>query len=277
MSPALPILCLVFASTPTFETSFVQVRPAKEAGPWWNTSAKTRAVILIHGLLVHPFSKENVSRPRLHAWQKPDCLLVKRLAQEADVFAFSYAQTVSADDIAECPELAKQVRRLRQAGYREVVLIGHSAGGVIARQFVEDHPDCGVTKVIQVCAPNVGSGWAKWQTVRANQIDFLDSLTKPARRRSLSQRADKEIPAHIEFACIVGTGTVVGDGMVSNRSQYPPDLQKQGIPAYPFKSTHWTVLRSQKGVALVARLVREAQPRWDAKQVEAVRRQIPGD
>ena len=92
--------------------------------------------------------------------------------------------------------------------------------------------------------------------MRANQIDFLESLSKPARRRSLSQRADREIPRHIEFVCVVGTGTVVGDGMVSNRSQYPPDLQKQGIPAYPFSSTHWMVLRSQKGVALVTRLVR---------------------
>ncbi len=225
-----------------------------------------------------PSVQQNQCQPRPSAQLAETRLSAgQALAQEADVFAFSYAQTVTADEIAECPDLEKHVRKLRQDGYREIVLIGHSAGGVIARQFVEDHPDCGVTKVIQVCAPNVGSGWAKVQTVRANQIDFLDSLTKPARRRSLSERADKEIPKHIEFACIVGTGTVVGDGMVSNRSQYPPDLQKQGIPAYPFISTHWMVLRSQKGVELTARLVREAQPRWDAKKVEAVRRQLPGD
>jgi pimeloyl-ACP methyl ester carboxylesterase len=277
MHLTLPILCLLFASTETIETRFVQVAPVSAQRQWWNTPQKTRAVVLIHGLFVHPFSKTKVSRAQLHSWQQPNCLLVKRLAQEADVYSFAYAQTESADDIAECPQLEKQLRKLRQAGYREIVLIGHSAGGVIARQFVEDHPDWGVTKVIQVCAPNAGSGWAKWQTVRANQIDFLDSLTKPARRRSLSQRAGKEIPPNIEFSCIVGTGTVVGDGLVSNRSQYPPDLQKQGIPAYPFNSTHWMVLRSHKGVELVARLVREHQPRWDDKQVEAVRRRLIGD
>lgn len=277
MYPVVPVLCLVFASTPTIETQFVQVTPAKESSPWWNAPRKTRAVVLIHGLLVHPFSKNNVTHAHLHGWQKPDCLLVKQLSQDAAVFAFSYAQTVAADEVAECPELEKHIWKLREDGYREIVLIGHSAGGVIARQFIEDHPDCGVTKVIQVCAPNIGSGWAKWKTVRANQIDFLDSLTKPARRRSLSERADRQIPKHIEFVCVVGTGTVVGDGMVSNRSQYPPDLQKQGIPAYPFSSTHWMVLRSKKGVALVARLVREPQPRWDDKQVEAVRHRLPGD
>jgi pimeloyl-ACP methyl ester carboxylesterase len=277
MYTTLSLLCLLFASPGEIETQFVQVGPPPSQRQWWNASQKARAVVLIHGLFVHPFSKTNVGRAQLHTWQRPDCLLVKRLAQEADVFAFAYAQTVSADDIAECPELEKHLRKLRQDGYRQIVLIGHSAGGVIARQFVEDHPDSGVTKVIQVCAPNGGSSWAKWPTVQANQIDFLDSLTKPARSRSLSQRADKEIPKNVEFACIVGTGSVVGDGMVSNRSQYPPDLQKQGIPAYPFNSTHWMLLRSHKGVELVARLVRETQSRWDDKQVETVRRRLVGD
>ncbi len=277
MDTTLFLLCLLFASPETIETKFVQVAPSPSQRPWWNIPQKERAVVLIHGLFVHPFSKTNVGRAYLHSWQQPECLLVKRLAQESDVFAFAYAQTVSADDIAECPELEKQLEKLRRDGYREIILVGHSAGGVIARQFVEDHPACGVTKVIQVCAPNGGSSWAKWQAVRANQLDFLESLTKPARRRSLSQRADKEIPRHIEFACIVGTGTVNGDGMVSNRSQYPPDLQKQGIPAYPVNSTHWMLLRSHKGVELVARLVREAQPRWDDKQVESVRHRLVGD
>jgi hypothetical protein len=54
-------------------------------------------------------------------------------------------------------------------------------------------------------------------------------------------------------------------------------LQKQGIPAYPLPSTHWALLRSRKGAELVARLVRETLPRWDDKQVEAVRRRLPGD
>lgn len=277
MYPTLSVLCVLFAATPAIETQFIPVARAASSRQWWNNPGKTRAVVLIHGLFVHPFSKTNVGHADLHSWQKPDCLLVKRLAQEADVFAFAYAQTVSADEIAECADLENHIRKLRQKGYREIVLLGHSAGGVIARQFVEDHPDSGVTKVIQVCTPNAGSGWAKWQTVRANQIDFLDSLTKPARRRSLFQRADKEVPKQIEFVCIVGTGSIVGDGLVSNRSQYPPDLQRQGIPAYPFKSSHWMVLRSQKGAELVARLVREPQPRWDEKQVKAVRRQLPGD
>ncbi len=277
MSPVLPILYFLFAAAPDIETQFVRVAPVKQEQHWWNAPAKTRAVVLIHGLQVHPFSKTNVLRPHLHSWQKADCLLVKKLAADSDVFAFAYGQTVSADEVAKCPALERNIRQLHRDGYREIVLIGHSAGGVIARQLVEDHPDCGVTKVIQVCAPNGGSGWAKWQTVRANQVDFLDSLTKPVRRRMQSERADKVIPENVEFVCVIGTGTVVGDGLVSVRSQYPPDLQRQGIPAYPFSSTHWMVLRSQKGVELVARLVRQPQPRRDAKRVEATRRKLHED
>lgn len=274
MCPILPIFGFLLAVAPVVETQFMQVVPVKQEQRWWAKPQQTRAVVLIHGLYVHPFSKANVARPHLHSWQKPDCLLVKRLAAEADVFAFSYAQTASADDIADCPELTAIVRRLRRQGYREIVLLGHSAGGVIARQFVEDRPDCGVTKVIQVCAPNSGSGWALLPAVRGNQIEFLESLTKPARSRSLSARQDKRIPEHIEFACIVGIGGVVGDGMVLTRSQYPPDLQRQGVPAYPFNGNHWSVLRSARGAELVARLLREPQPRWNAKQVEAIRRQL---
>ena len=274
MCPALPMLYVLLGLAPTIETRFEQVAPSPEGEHWRVSPGQTRAIVLIHGLYVHPFSATNVMRVHLHSWQRPDCLLVKRLSSVADVFAFSYAQTTAADEIASCPDLETHVRLLRLEGYRDIVLIGHSAGGVIARQFVEDHPDCGVTKVIQVDAPNGGSGWACWKTVRSNQLDFLDSLTKSARRRCLSERSEKRIPVHIEFACIVGTGTVVGDGLVSTRSQYTPDLQSQGIPAYPFNSTHWMVLRSQKGAELVVRLVVQPQPRWDARRVEAVRRKL---
>ena len=73
--------------------------------------------------------------------------------------------------------------RLRQAGYSEVILLGFSAGGVVARQFVEDNPAAGVTRVIQVCAPNLGSPLAKLKSsVGLAQESFLQSLTGQAAR-----------------------------------------------------------------------------------------------
>jgi pimeloyl-ACP methyl ester carboxylesterase len=200
-----------------------------------------------------------------------------RLAQDSDVYAYAYGQNAALDQVAEVDGLLGNVRMMRKIGYRAIVLVGHSAGGLIARQFVEDHPDAGVTKVIQVCSPNAGSNWATVKTVRSNQVEFMDSLTKNARRRSLDQRGDKQIPAGVEFACIVGTAAGNGDGLVLRRCQWPEDLQEQGARAYPVLTTHWFAPRSKKGIDCIADLVREPQPRWDTGQVTAARRVILGN
>jgi len=278
MSPAYSALCLLVLAAPPFETLFVQVAPAvKQGEPLHRSAGQDRAVILLHGLQIHPFSKTNVSRAGLHGWQKSDSMLVKRLAAEADVFSFAYSQTVPTDEVADRADLAEYVAQVRRLGYREIVLLGHSAGGLIARVFVEDHPDAGVTKVIQVCTPNGGSGWAMIQAVRANQLEFLDSLTKASRRRAERERADKTIPEGVEFVCVVGTGAAVGDGLLQLRCQWPDDLQLQGVPAVSLTATHWTAVRSSRGAELAARLVREKQPRWDRGQVAMARKKLLGE
>src|SRR5262249_37420141 len=159
-------------------------------------------------------------RAELHTWQQPDSLMVRRLGREADVFAVAYAQNGAADEISETPVFREGVRHLRALGYRSVVLVGHSAGGLVARDFVEGNPDAGVTKVIQVCTPNGGSPWAKWQVVQPRQATFLDSLTRPVRRLAQAGRADRRIPEQVEFACVVGNGWLRGDGVVGTPSQW---------------------------------------------------------
>jgi pimeloyl-ACP methyl ester carboxylesterase len=276
MLSSLLALCALAPALPPVETAFAQVAPEyRPAADCRRSPGQARAVVLIHGLLPHPFSRDSVARPLFHEWQKPTSSLVKRLGQGSDVFAFAYGQNVPAGEVAESLALHEDVRHLAALGYREVVLVGHSAGGVIAREFVEDNPDSAVTKVVQVCAPNGGSGWASLQAVRANQADFLSSLTKSTRRRALSARAGKAIPAHVEFACVVGVAAVVGDGLVRASCQWTEELQRQGVPAYPLAAGHWSALRGKKGVELVAQLVRAPQPRWDARQVAATRRRIP--
>jgi pimeloyl-ACP methyl ester carboxylesterase len=271
MLPTIRALALLVLAP--FDAQFVQVGPAAhDESAAVRSPGQERAVVLLHGLYLHPFSKTNVTRATLHSWQQPKSLLVKRLSEEADVYALAYAQTVAADHVPAYADLAGRVARLRAMGYREVVLLGHSAGGLVARSFVEDYPDSGVTKVIQVCAPNGGTGWAVLQAVRANQIEFLDSLTKSYRQRAVGERADRTIPADVQFVCVVGTGTVVGDGLVACRCQWPEDLQRQGVPAAFIATTHWFAIRGQKGIDLLARLVREPQPRWDPSQVAEARR-----
>jgi hypothetical protein len=279
------------------DTRFVQVAPVyREGAASQRSAAQWRAVVLLPGLRLHPFSSRNVTKAEWHSWQKPDSPLVKALAPDADVFAFAYSQDVPLETVADGPGLRDGVRRLRALGYREIVLVGHSAGGLVARQFVEDYADAGVTKVVQVCAPNGGSAWAKARVaVRKKQESFLASLSKKDRQLSLHERAAKRIPAAVEFVCVVarlhlpllsprekgehaGRGLLgAGDGIVSAVCQWTPELQEQGVPAVALSAGHSGVVHGQPGIGVIARLVREHVLRWDAATVGAARPRILGD
>jgi pimeloyl-ACP methyl ester carboxylesterase len=273
MTLSLLLLSAAFATTDgRIETRFAQVAPyVRQGEPFARTPGQVRAVVLLHGLYAHPFKKDGITGAVLRVWQLPGSILVNRLSQEADVFGFAYGQNESADGVADVPELAASVRHLRQLGYEQVVLVGFSAGGVIARDFVEDRPGAGVTKVIQVCAPNTGSNWANLGLVRVSQASFLESLTKSGRRRTLRDRSGRTIPSNVQFACVVGTAAVKGDGVVALHSQWSPDLQRQGVPAYPVSLTHWQVMRCARGAELLAELVALPQLRWDERQVARTR------
>jgi pimeloyl-ACP methyl ester carboxylesterase len=266
--------CVAAGGEPV-EARFVQVAPQGSA-EWRRSPGERRAVVLIQGLGVYPSSKK-VEHPWLRDWQKPGSLLVRRLARDADVYAFAYGQSVTVDEIAGHPALAGGLARLREMGYREVVLVGYSAGGVVARRLVEDYPDAGVTKVVQVCAPNAGSGWAKLRMVPSNEKPFLRSLTKEERRRQLRSRLDVTLPDDVEFVCVVGTAALVGDGVVSARSQWTPDLQAQGVPVVTVSKDHLAMVRSAAGVEAIAELVRTPQPRWSPGRVAEARKGILGE
>jgi pimeloyl-ACP methyl ester carboxylesterase len=279
MGYLLPALCLVLLNAPEpIETRFVQVAPAAvNPGQILPSTGQHRAVVLIPGLHPHPFSDASVPRAYFAAWQQPSSPMVHALARDADVFAFTYGQAVPVTTIAGQPALRDGIRRLRQEGYTDVVLVGFSAGGLVARQFVEDEPDAGVTKVVQVCAPNAGSSWAELKVgVRPSQRPFLQSLTKEARAEWLRQRVDKRVPANVQFVCVIGTGMGAGDGLVSSRSAWSEDLQRQGVGAVTLAAQHLNAVRCEEGVRLVVELVRDEQPRWDALQVEALRKRLWG-
>lgn len=262
---------LLPATDPPMATLFVKVGPnALVPG---RSVGQERAVVLIHGLGLHPFSKEKVTRAALRTWQQSTSPLVHALARSADVYAFAYAQTLPVEKVADAAGLGRAVRRLKAEGYRDIVLIGHSAGGLIARHLVEDDPGCGVTRVIQVNCPNTGSALAALtRTARDVQTAFLASLSKTAREKVLATRADKKVPAGVSFACVVGSLRLGGDGIVSCRSQWSDDLQRQGVPAFVLRGGHRDALTTASGVELLAKLVRDPLPRWDRLRVDAVRK-----
>ena len=279
MTSWLSTLCLLLTvpiAAP--ETRFVQVAPGPPLvpiGTITRSAGQCRAAILIEGLDLHPLQPRRAARADLRPWQQPGSSFVRTLARDGDVFAFAYGQTAPVPEIADLPALGECVQNLRQAGYTEIVLVGFSAGGLVARQFVEDNPGSGVKRVIQICAPNEGTGLAKFQAgVGAAQREFLQSMSIQARARALQERQAKKIPADVEFLCVVGTGLILGDGIVSNRSQWPEDLQVQGVPAVILETEHWEALRGERAAQLIARLVRQSQPRWDTAQVAAMKRRL---
>jgi hypothetical protein len=87
-----------------------------------------RAVVLVHGLLPRVFHPDRAEKPEAHDWQVKDGRLVKALADEADVYGFSYAQTHGVDEVAYSRGLRDGIAAIRAAGYKEVVLVGHSCG-----------------------------------------------------------------------------------------------------------------------------------------------------
>jgi pimeloyl-ACP methyl ester carboxylesterase len=274
MSPSLSLVVLTFAApTATLPAEVWQVAP-DNPGPPWLVTRKDRAVLLVHGLRIHPLHPTRSARPDRHEWQDPRSELVRLLARDADVFAFSYAQTVPLDAVAHSAVLREAIAGLKAAGYREIVLVGHSAGGVICRLFAENYPDAGVTKVIQAATPNTGTeiaaalknGYPRYQA------PFVQSLTPSARFEGF-RLSKKLLSPKLEMACIVcKVRRIEGDGLVPLASQWPDELQQQGVPAVLLSMSHWEVMTTTAGNRVIADLMREKLARWSPNQVDQARK-----
>jgi pimeloyl-ACP methyl ester carboxylesterase len=252
------------------DAMFVQVAPVPPRPAEFERSAQTRAVVLVHGYRPE-FDRFRTARAVVQDWQEPESLMVQVLKRDADVFAFAYGQNVAVQQVAEAPELAAGVARLKKLGYTDVVLLGYSAGGVICRQFVEDHADAGVTKVVQVCAPNAGVFLAKFAALACStQRAYIHSLTAASRRQAQQDRGGTAVPADVEFVCVVGDVVARSDWLVKCKSQWSDDLQSQGIPAVRVRVSHLAAVEQAESILAIARAVREPAPRWDRQQVQLV-------
>lgn len=274
MSAILPVFLTCLLQQAPVEIRFQQVCPDRTKGEMERSAQQSRAVLLIPGLKIHPVHGSLAAHAEFHNWQEPGSFLVQTLKKDADVFALTYAQTTDLDTISQSPALERAVEKLRFLGYKEIILVGHSAGAVVARLFVEDHPDGQVTRVVQVCPPNLGSSWAKAEVgSRKIQGLFYQSLTKTWRQNTCKLR-NKTIPPNVQFVCIMGTVGTLGDGLVSCQSQWPEDLQRQGIPVVRLPTTHLVVMHAKKTALVLAEQILSPHPRWQPIQVEAARESI---
>jgi pimeloyl-ACP methyl ester carboxylesterase len=267
---------MTLGAGPSIDLRFAEVAPARpDSASWVRTLGARRAVVLIHGLKVHTFREMAPYEAKFDSWQGSRSRLVSGLAPLGDIYAAAYSQNATVEQIAADPRWLVCFASLRAMGYSEIILVGHSAGGIIVRELVEDHPRCGCTKVVQVCAPNAGSSWANlYPAVVEAEMLFTRSLTKAERQHALESRADRHIPPDVEFVCIVGNIEVYGDGMVACSCQWPPDLQSQGVPVRLVAALHPLAVRTAPGVVEIIQAVREPAPRWTAAQVAQVRKRL---
>jgi pimeloyl-ACP methyl ester carboxylesterase len=273
MTPYLPVVLALFAAPDVnLPTEIWQVAPDAKTRPGWSNTQKIkdRAVLLVPGLKIHPLRPVLATRPDLHNWQEPNSDLVRTLAKDSDVYSFGYAQITALDVVAQSPGLRDAVANMQKAGYKEIVLIGHSAGGVISRLFVESNPECGVTKVITVAAPHIGSELANLKGGYPKvQATFIQSLAPEARMQAAPRRIDDKI----EMACVVcKLKRVDGDGLVHISSQWPEECRKMGIPAVLVQGSHFEAMIGPGGVKAIGELAREKLTRWSTEEVDKARK-----
>src|SRR5262249_28317265 len=143
MIPVWTLLCtLTLGGGHPIESICEKVAPGPPNGMWARSNNQTTAVVVIHGFYLH-LKDKSVSKAALRPWQQPDSPLIKELGKSADVYVFAYGQNATIDGVVAGSKLGEDIAHLRRLGYKEVILVGHSAGGLIARHFVEDHPDAG--------------------------------------------------------------------------------------------------------------------------------------
>ncbi|MCZ2343097.1 MAG: hypothetical protein LC104_15095 [Bacteroidales bacterium] len=265
------------ASIATVPTDFWQISPEPFGVPQAYRKTKPRAIVLIHGLMIHPLHGERAKTPNPHPWQHPSGALVQGLSPDFDVFGFSYAQTQPIDEPGFLTGLLLGVRVLKSAGYQEIVLVGHSAGGIIARNFVEQFPTAGVTKVLTVAAPHRGSGLARIPFgVPTTQWPFIRSLAPSARESAC--RAGPLLPGGVEFCCVVcKLRHLATDTVVATDSQWPEDLQAQGIPAVVVPVSHMDAVRDEQAVQAIRNLARGKVIRWSRENVLRARSILFGE
>jgi pimeloyl-ACP methyl ester carboxylesterase len=262
---------LILALAATLPTELRRVSP-EPSGLWVRAAERReRAVILIHGLKLFPLRPHKAAQAEVHDWQEPSSPLVKALSKDADVFAFAVAQTMPVDLVPHAPALREAVAKFQAAGYREVVLIGHSAGGLVARMFAEHYPD-GLTKVILVATPHAGAGAANAQAGYPKwQAPFVHSLS-PAARMVANRESNRLIAARVQVVSVVAKlHGIEADGLLKVQSQWPLLLQEQGVPAVVVHDSHWTIIRTPVGVRAITQLVRDPLVRWSPEQVEVAR------
>lgn len=111
---------------------------------------------------------------------------------------------------ADLPELVEHLAaQLAEAGLgpadpiaRPVHFVGHSAGGILARAFLAEHPDYPVGRLVQLAPPNAGSSLA----TELRELPYFASVVGPL---AVTLADPLEAPPHYPIGVIAGDHSIL--------------------------------------------------------------------
>ena len=168
---------------------------------------------LAYGGAIRPIGA-NVSLP-----ERLDTTGVTGEPREAELFVLKFSRAANTDGVAyKALELAESIKELRRlTGARKVRVVAHSAGGIIARAYLQNAlPGVryrgDVERLVTIATPHLGSAvaehWGDYLGTRATSIKPNSALI-----RNLDSKFD--LPQDVTFASIVVRGIAAdarGDG-----------------------------------------------------------------
>src|SRR5579859_6410040 len=116
MSAIFPVFLTCLLQQAPVEIRFEQVYPNRVQREMEKSAGQKRAVVLIHGLKIHPLHGSLATRAEFHNWQEPGSFLVQTLAKDADVFALAYCQNVDLDTNSQAPAFERALAKLQFMG-----------------------------------------------------------------------------------------------------------------------------------------------------------------
>ena len=182
-----------------------------------------------------------VIRPRDAKIELPACLNAEHTAadpQSATLFALEFTSGANIDGLAyKALELAQCLAELRRfTGCRKINLVTHSAGGLIARVYLQSAmPGLAyagdVDRLVTIAAPHQGSALAQ------HFGEFLGTrATSIAPNTPLVRQLNDELtlPGDVRFASIVVRGVAIGiSGLEWPADAYEPYVDRELLAALP--------------------------------------------
>jgi len=180
-------------------------------------------------VLVHGFTGDASTWAKLDAHLKP---LGYDTVREAYYFKDESGQSIPAQSKGLSEHIKNKILEYEKNGIKtdKVDVVAHSMGGLISRHLISDRPDLyenNIRKLIMVGTPNHGcgsldhlGGWglSSYMDKHEEAADQLYSESPFILALNRNEKAGTHLDPKVQYGLIYGTGTMLGDGVVTDTS-----------------------------------------------------------